>query len=250
MSERFAGKVALVTGAASGIGQAIAEGFAREGAAVVIADVVKAAEHVAAGIRDRGGRAVYVKTDVTDEASVHGAVQQAVSHFGHLDIVVANAGIAETKGPIHELDVPAWKRVLGIDLTGLALVNKHGIGQMVQQGRGGAVVNIASILGLVGQANSSAYSAAKAAVVNLTRSIALTYAAQGIRVNSVSPGYTNTPLVAGLPEDVRGGMLGKEPIGRLAEPQEIADAVLYLASDQASFVVGANLAVDGGYTAV
>jgi NAD(P)-dependent dehydrogenase (short-subunit alcohol dehydrogenase family) len=121
---------------------------------------------------------------------------------------------------------------------------------MVQQGRGGAVVNIASILGLVGQANSSAYSAAKAAVVNLTRSIALTYAAQGIRVNSVSPGYTNTPLVAGLPEDVRGGMLGKEPIGRLAEPQEIADAVLYLASDQASFVVGANLAVDGGYTAV
>jgi NAD(P)-dependent dehydrogenase (short-subunit alcohol dehydrogenase family) len=245
----LSGKTAVITGAGSGIGEAVARLFAAEGAAVVIGDVAPAAEAVAENIRNDGGRAAFVRTDVTDEASVAALMDAAVSSFGALDILVANAGIAEQKGPVHELDLAAWQKVIDIDLTGVALCNKHAAARMLENGSG-SVINMASILGHVGQANSTAYSAAKAGVVNFTRSAALTYAQRNIRFNCVSPGYVNTPLVAGLPEDVRSAMLDRQPIGRLAEPEEVAQVVAFLASDRSSIITGACINADGGYTAV
>jgi NAD(P)-dependent dehydrogenase (short-subunit alcohol dehydrogenase family) len=245
----LSGKTAVITGAGSGIGEAVARLFAAEGAAVVIGDVAPAAEAVAENIRNDGGRVAFVRTDVTDEASVAALMDAAVSSFGALDILVANAGIAEQKGPVHELDLAAWQKVIDIDLTGVALCNKHAAARMLENGSG-SVINMASILGHVGQANSTAYSAAKAGVVNFTRSAALTYAQRNIRFNCVSPGYVNTPLVAGLPEDVRSAMLDRQPIGRLAEPEEVAQVVAFLASDRSSIITGACINADGGYTAV
>ncbi|RAN73303.1 short-chain dehydrogenase [Bacillus sp. SRB_336] len=245
----FDGKTAVITGAASGIGRAAALLLARSGAAVVIGDVDPRASAVAAGITAKGGHALHVRADVTDESSVAALASTAVEHFGSLDILVANAGIAEKKVPLHEMDLADWQRVIDIDLTGVALAGKHALRHMLDGG-GGSIVNVSSILGLVGQGNSTAYSAAKAAVANLTRSTAVTYAHRGIRVNAVAPGYVDTPLVAGLPEETRAAMLARQPIGRLAQPVEIAEVIAFLASDRASFVVGAVVSADGGYTAV
>lgn len=243
------GKVAVVTGAGSGIGEAVARTMAAEGAAVVLGDVDARAGQVAQQLADAGGRARYVRTDVTDEASVAALMDAAAGHFGSLDILVANAGIPEAKGPVHELDLDRWQQVLDINLTGVALCNKHAAVHMVRAGSG-SVINMASILGHVGQANSTAYSAAKAGVLNFTRSAALTYARQGIRFNAVSPGYVDTPLLAGLPEQTRARMLALQPTGRLARPEEIAHVVVFLASDKASIITGACINADGGYTAV
>jgi NAD(P)-dependent dehydrogenase (short-subunit alcohol dehydrogenase family) len=243
------GKVAVVTGAASGIGRSIAEVFAAEGAAVVIGDLAPGAQDVVAGIERTGGRALFVPTDVTDEESVAALMAAAVAGFDGLDVLVANAGIAEKKTPVHEMAMVDWQRVIDINLTGVALSNKHAIAHMVDHD-GGAIVNMGSILAHVGQANSTAYSAAKAGVVNFTRSAAVTYARQGIRVNAISPGYVRTPLVEGLPENVQAGMVDKQPIGRLAEPEEIAQVALFLASERSSFVTGTCLHADGGYTAL
>lgn len=245
----LAGKVAVVTGAASGIGEAVAGAMAAEGAAVVIGDLDARGAAVAQQIADGGGRALYLRCDVTDEASVKALMDTAAGRFGSLDILVANAGIPEAKGPVHELDLARWRQVLEIDLTGVALCNKHAAAHMVRAGSG-SVVNMASILGIVGQANSTAYSAAKAGVVNFTRSAALTYARQGIRFNAVCPGYVETPLLAQLPADTRAQMLARQPAGRLARPEEIANVVVFLASEKASIITGACISADGGYTAV
>jgi len=243
------GKVALVTGAGSGIGAAIARLFACEGAKVVLGDLAESGAVLAAELAAEGFDAVFQRVDVTDETSAAALMQVAVTQFGRLDILVANAGIPERKSPIHELDLTAWRRVLEVDLTGVAICNKFAAGAMLATG-GGAIVNMASILGHVGQENSNAYSAAKAAVVNLTRSVALTYARQGIRANCVSPGYVDTPLLAKLPDATRQMMLVRQPIGRLARPEEIAQVVAFLASDRASIITGACINADGGYTAI
>ncbi|MGJ5176300.1 SDR family NAD(P)-dependent oxidoreductase [Bradyrhizobium oligotrophicum] len=242
-------KIAVVTGAGSGIGAAIARLFVSEGAKVMIGDLADSGGVLAADLAAQGFEAAFQRVDVTDEASVARLIETAVSRFGRLDCLVANAGIPECKSPIHELDLANWRRVIDIDLTGVAICNKFAARAMRATG-GGAIVNMASILGHVGQENSNAYSAAKAAVVNLTRSVALTYARSGIRANCVSPGYVDTPLLARLPEATRQAMLVRQPIGRLARPEEIAEVVGFLASDRASIVTGACINADGGYTAI
>ncbi|WP_125765709.1 SDR family NAD(P)-dependent oxidoreductase [Levilactobacillus mulengensis] len=232
-------KVAVVTGGSSGIGLATIQKFTAEGATAVSADVTAPAD----------AEIAFIKTDVTDEQSLQAMVNQVVSQYGHLDILVANAGVAEQKAGVADIDMANWNKVIAIDLTGVVLTNKVAVAQMVKQGSG-SVVNMSSILGVVGAAKSQAYSAAKAGVANYTKSQAVTYAQQGIRFNSVAPGYVATPLLKTLPPEVTGPMVGKMPIGRLAEPAEIANVIAFIASDEASFVTGATINVDGGYTAL
>jgi len=241
-------KVAVITGAGSGIGEAIARGLASEGAKVVIGDVVESAERIAADIRREGGDAVFARCDVTNEESVRLLMDSVYQIHGRLDILVANASILEEKGPVHEMDLSAWQRVIDINLTGVVITNKYAIAHMLKNGAG-AIVNMASMFGVVGQAGSQAYSAAKAAVINFTRSQALTYAKQGIRMNCVSPGYIDTPVWAKLPEETKDELIARQPIGRLGKPEELANIVTFLVSDKASLITGANLAADGGYTA-
>ena len=232
-------KVAVITGASSGIGLAIAQKFVQEGAVAVSADI-NAPEDSAID---------FVQTDVTDSASLKSLVEKVVAKYQHIDILVANAGVAEKKAPVSELDEDNWQKVINIDLTGVVLSNKYIVQQMEKQTSGGSVINMSSILGVVGGAKSQAYSAAKAGVANYTKSQAVTYAAQGIRFNAVAPGYVNTPLLKTLPKETTDSMVGKMPIGRLAEPDEIANVVAFLASDEASIVTGALINADGGYTA-
>lgn len=243
--QTHAGVVAVITGAASGIGAATARLLVEEGAFVVLGDIDEAAMDVAASL---GSAALFVRTDVTDSNSVANLMNSTVEHFGHLDVLVANAGIPEVKSPIHELELASWQRVIDINLTGVALCNQHAVLRMLHS-NGGAIINMASILAHVGQANSHAYSASKAGVVNLTRSIALTYAKHGIRANCISPGYIETPLLSQLPQSLLDAILEKQPIGRLGQPIEIARVVSFLASSAASMITGSCIRADGGYTA-
>lgn len=245
---QFQDRTAVVTGAASGIGAAIAGMMGRRGAQVVIGDISDDAEMVAAQLRDQELSVTAVRTDTTDEAQVAALMDTAVDRHGSLDVLVANAGISEPKVPIHDLDVETWRKIVDINLTGTALCFKHALRHMSAAGSG-SVVALSSILGLVGQANSTSYSATKAGVANLVRSAGLSYADRGIRVNAAAPGYVETPLVAGLDESVREQMISRMPNGRLGTPEEVAEVVCFLASDAASFVTGATWSVDGGYVA-
>ncbi|CAM3156363.1 SDR family NAD(P)-dependent oxidoreductase [Sporolactobacillus spathodeae] len=235
---RLKDKVAIITGGSSGIGLAAANKFIAEGASVISADIAA----------PENKNIDFVKTDVTNPQSLQDMVNTVVDQYGKIDILVANAGVAEKKSAVADLDLDNWNKVIAIDLTGVVLTNKYVVSQMVKQ-KSGSVINMSSILGVVGGVKSQAYSAAKAGVANYTRSQAITYAAQGIRFNSVAPGYVNTPLLKTLPQKVRASMIEKMPIGRLAEPEEIANVIAFVASDEASFVTGALINADGGYTA-
>ncbi|WP_141454246.1 SDR family NAD(P)-dependent oxidoreductase [Pseudoxanthomonas sp. z9] len=243
----FNNKVVIVTGGASGIGEASAKLFAERGAHVVIADFSEHGQAVADALSKQGAKSLFVKTDVTDTAAVQRMVDETVAAFGRIDVLFANAGIA-ADGPIDQLSEAAWDRTIGINLTGVYLCDKYVIEQMLKQG-GGVIVNCGSIHSHVGKQGVTAYAAAKGGVKLLTQTLAIDYGARGIRVNAVCPGYIDTPLLKDVPAEARHALEQLHPMGRLGRAEEVARAVLFLASDDASFVNGASLLVDGGYTA-
>ena len=248
----FAGRVALITGGGSGLGQAAARLLAGRGARVVVADINETggAETVQQCIH-AGSEAVFVRTDVTLEADVQGAVATAVDRWDRLDAAINNAGINGPTKPIADYTLDEWNTVLSINLTGIFLGLKYEIPQMLAQG-GGAIVNTSSGAGLRGFALLPAYVATKHAVLGLTKAAALAYVKEGVRVNAVCPGSTRTPLLEGFmggDPAMEAAMANSAPIGRLARPEEIAEAMVWLLSDAASFMVGHALAVDGGAVA-
>ncbi|MDX5420422.1 MAG: glucose 1-dehydrogenase [Hymenobacteraceae bacterium] len=250
-SKLFTGKVALVTGGSSGIGKSTAILYAREGAKVVVSDIhEEQGMQVVHEIEKIGSEAIFVKGDVSDPADCEQMVLQAVEKFGRLDIAFNNAGIGGEANPIGEMSIEGWNKVIAVNLSSVFYCMHFQIRQMLRNG-GGAIVNNSSILGQVGFANSAAYVAAKHGVVGLTKNGGLEYASQGIRVNAIGPAFIKTPLLteAGMTEDVLQFLAGKHPIGRLGEPEEVAELVAWLSSDKASFVSGAYYAVDGAYLA-
>ena len=243
---RYEGKVAIVTGGASGIGAATAVRLAEEGAAVVVADLqLDPAREVAAGILKAGGRAIAVAADVTDESAVGALVDRTVGEFGRLDLMVNNAGIGEASVPIEQKDAAAWHKVIATNLDSAFYGVKHAARVMKAAGRPGVIVNMASILGVVGFRGAPAYTAAKHGMIGLTRAAALELAPASIRVVAVDPAFIRTPLISGMEEAV----LPLHPIGRLGTAEEVAGLVAYLGSDEAGFVTGASYLIDGGYTA-
>lgn len=245
---RFENKVAIVTGGASGIGEITVRAFAKEGAKVVIADFSPRGQELSDELNAGGFDALFVKTDVTREDEVKHMVSATVEKFGRVDILFANAGIAKD-APAHQLSMEDWQRTIDINLTGVFLCDKYVIEQMLAQGSGGAIVNCGSIHSHAGKAGVTAYSSAKGGVKLLSQTLGITYAKQGIRVNAVCPGYIDTPLIAGRDKAMNEHLISLHPMGRLGKPEEVAKAVLFLASDDASFITGTSLLVDGGYTA-
>jgi NAD(P)-dependent dehydrogenase (short-subunit alcohol dehydrogenase family) len=245
------GKVALVTGGASGIGQATAQLFASHGAKVVVSDLDEVnGEATVNAIRQQGGEAVFLKTDVSDPAACEALVAAAVKTFGSLDIAFNNAGIGGESNPVGEMSIDGWKKIIAVNLDSVFYCMKYEIQQMLKQGKG-AIVNMSSILGQVGFANSAGYVAAKHGVVGLTQNAAVEYSSKGIRVNAVGPGFIDTPLLthAGLDSATRQYLASQHAIGRMGTSGEVAELVIWLSSDKAGFVTGSYYAVDGGYLA-
>ena len=248
---RLENKVAFISGGARGMGAAEAKLFAQEGAKVVIGDVLDDdGRQVEAAINDLGGECLYIHLDVTSEADWKSGVAETVSRFGKLNIMVNNAGVV-SRGPVEEIEVSEWDRVMDINSKGVFLGTKAAIPEMRKTG-GGSIVNISSISGVAGQSYiSAAYNASKGAVRIFTKSAAIQYASEGIRVNSVHPGPIATPMTAfrqGDPQAVAES-IARIPLGRNGVPEDIAYGVLYLASDESSFVTGSELVIDGGYLA-
>ncbi len=243
------GKVAIVTGAGTGIGRAISFLFAREGAKVAVTDIdVGAAEATVAEIVETGGSALAIEADVTEAVGVENMMRATVTTYGHLDVLINNAGVG-TDGDVVELPEKEWQRILDVNLKGVFLCCKYAIPAMKKSG-GGSIVNIASTAAFVGGSVSCVYPASKAGVVALSKSTALRYAHNNIRVNCVCPGHVDTALTYTLKDpEVKAALIRKYPLGRLGAPEEIANAVLFIASDEASFITGTELIVDGGYTA-
>ncbi|WP_405667241.1 glucose 1-dehydrogenase [Streptomyces sp. NBC_01166] len=250
-AHRFANKVAFVTGAGSGIGRATAIAFAAEGADVVVADIDSAGnEETARLAAEHGGRVLTVKCDVTSSSDIRAAVEQAVRAFGRFDIAFNNAGIEQPPAPLVDIAEEEWSRLLDIDLRSAFLCMKYEIPAMLENG-GGSIVNTSSGAGVIGIRGQAAYVAAKHGLIGLTKSAALDYAAQGVRVNAICPGIIETPMMnrfsGGTPEG-RARVIGQEPVGRMGSPEEIASAVLWLSSDLGGFATGHAMVIDGGQT--
>lgn len=245
----FAIKTAFVSGAASGIGAAIARQLAAHGARVALADFnLHGAETVAAEILSAGGEAISIQTDVASATSVEMAVARAVSHYGGLQMAVNSAGIDLPRCATGEYPIEHWRRVIGVNLDGIFHSLRYQIPAILAQG-GGAIVNIASIMGLRGIAGQPAYTAAKHGVIGLTKAAALDYAQAGLRINAVAPGFIETPLLSHLSEQSKREAASRHPIGRIGTSDEIANVVLFLLSQRASFVTGSCYEIDGGYLA-
>lgn len=240
----FKEKVAVVTGGASGIGLATTKKLLSEGANVVILDL-KIDEEI---INNLGGNALYLKCDVSNEENVKNCIEEIIKKFNHIDYLVANAGIGGSASKPHEVSMDEWNKVISVNQTGIFLLNKYVINEMLKNGKG-AVVNTSSMYGLVGSTTSFAYSASKGAINQMTRSLALTYARDNIRVNAIAPGYVDTPILSMVPDNVKKAMGNELPIGRLGKDTEIANLICYLLSDDASFITGAIIPIDGGFTA-
>jgi NAD(P)-dependent dehydrogenase (short-subunit alcohol dehydrogenase family) len=243
-------KVAIITGAGSGLGKAIALLYAKEGAKIVVSDIdEKGGNGTVSEITANGSEAIFVKADSTSPDDNKNLVEKAVAQFGSLHIAVNNAGIGGPIGTVGEYPVDGWNKVISINLSGVFYGLRYQIPAILKSG-GGSIVNVASILGKVGAKGSSAYVAAKHGVIGLTKTAALEYADQKIRINSIGPGYVLTPLVKNtLDKEALDGLVGLHPMGRLGEPEEIAELALWLNSDKASFVTGSYYNVDGGYLA-
>jgi NAD(P)-dependent dehydrogenase (short-subunit alcohol dehydrogenase family) len=249
----FQGKVVFVTGAANGIGRATAVAFAKAGASVALADIDVAESEVTAGlIRNAGGKALIANCNVTIETDVTAALEQTISTFGGLDIAFNNAGEYPRRASAAEITEEEWRHVFDVNVLGIHLCMRNEIPIMLARA-GGIIVNTSSGAGIVGIRSAAAYAATKHAVIGLTRSAALDYATRGIRINAVCPGITDTRMVNGITGGTAEGrvaLVEREPIGRLGLPEEIASAVLWLSSDDAGFMIGSALAIDGGYTCI
>ncbi len=255
MAERLKGKVALVTGAGSGIGRAMALLFAREGARVVAGDFnAQGNAETVSMIEEQGGTAFAVQVNVTIAQEVESAVQATLDRFGALNVLCNNAGTGEKRTSILELEENEWERVFTVNVKGVFLGIKYGAAAMMKGGQGGSIINTASVAGVVGNPGYVAYSSSKAACIHLTKTAALELAREQIRVNALAPAFTATPMVESMisthrdPERARQKLGSIIPLGRLGTPEEIANAALYLASDESSFTTGAVLVLDGGLT--
>lgn len=253
--EQFNGKVVMVTGSASGIGKAVAETLAAAGAQVVAVDMAADGERALDGIFAAGGQAAFVQCDVSSEDSVEKAVEFAIAKFGRLDGAANCAGIVAAAALFADIDAEVWGRIMRVDLDGVFYCVKHQIRAMLASAGKGSIVNVSSSLGMTAQPHQGAYVAAKHGVLGVTRAAAIDYADQGIRVNAVMPGMILTPMVKNAAEDpiykpYVASMVQNHPIGRLGEPEEVAEMIGWLLSDAASFVTGAAMAVDGGYLAI
>jgi len=251
---RLEEKVAIVTGSASGIGRSIAKVFGQEGAKLVVADIQdkprEGGKPTHELIKNEGGEAIFVETDVSSEEAVENLVEQTIDEFGHIDILVNNAGIFHQE-KIHESDTDNWKKLMDVNLNGTYLCTKKVIKHMLENGIEGKIINISSIAGSVGYGSAPAYCASKGAMTNLTRELAIDYAGEGINVNAISPGVIKTEMTSDFltDPDMKAYMEQNTPYKRLGEPEDIAYAAVFLASDESNFINGEDLVVDGGWIA-